>query len=280
MPTMTERAIALVTGASRGIGARMATRLGERGFDVVITARTVNEGEQREHSSTVAASDTRPLPGSLSGTRAAVEATGARCMVLPADLLDRASLGALVATVEERWGPIAVLVNNGRYVGPGQLDRIMDTPLHTLDHHLEANVMGAIVLIRAVLPGMLRRGGGRIINITSPAGFANPPAAAGNGGWGLGYAISKGAFGRIAGVLDVELADQGIVAVNVHPGFIPTERMKLEADKFGVDLSTGDSPDVAACAVAWLAAAPEAVALGGRTVHAVDLCREHELLEG
>jgi NAD(P)-dependent dehydrogenase (short-subunit alcohol dehydrogenase family) len=275
---MAERTIALVTGASRGIGARMAVRLGERGFDLVITARTVNAGEEREHSSTVAASDTRPLPGSLSETRAAIEATGARCMVFPADLLDRASLGALAAAVEARWGPVTVLVNNGRYVGPGQLDHIVDTPLHILDRHLEANVMGPIVLIRAIVPGMLACGGGRIINITSPAGFENPPGAAGQGGWGLGYAISKGAFGRIAGVLDVELGDQGIVAVNVNPGFVPTERMKLEAERFGFDLSLGDSPEVAAAAVAWLASDPEAVALRGSTVHAADLCREHDLL--
>src|SRR6185437_10834649 len=173
-------------------GAAMAVQLAEHGHDLVITARTVQEGESREHSSTVFASDTRPLPGSLSTTAAAIEATGARCLVLPADLFDLASLGALVARVEERWGPIGVLVNNGRYIGPGQVDHFIDTPLEILDRHLEANVMAALVLTRAVLPGMLARGSGRIINISAPAGFANPPGPAGQGGWGLGYAISKG----------------------------------------------------------------------------------------
>jgi len=276
---MSRRTIALVTGASRGIGGRMAVQLGARGFDVVITARTTAEGQAREHSSTVTRSDTRPLPGSLRETMAAVEATGARCMALPADLLDRASLGALAARIEERWGAVGVLVNNGRYVGPGQLDHIVDTPIEILDRHLEANVMGALVLIQALVPGMLANGGGRVINITSPAGFENPPAAAGQGGWGLGYAMSKAAFGRIAGVLDVELGDRGIVAVNVHPGFVPTERMKLEAEHFGFDLSTGDNPDMAAVAVAWLASDPGAVALRGATVHAADLCRDHNLLQ-
>ena len=63
--------------------------------------------------------------------------------MLPADLLDRTSLGAAVATVLERWGRIDVLVNNGRYIGPGHMDRLLDTPMELLDKHLEANVHGA-----------------------------------------------------------------------------------------------------------------------------------------
>src|SRR5690349_25037112 len=112
---MTDR-VAFVTGASRGIGKACAVRLAAAGFDVAVTARTVREGEERDHSSTVRKSDTRPLPGSLSSTADLVEAEGRRALVLPADLLDRASLGAAVATVLERWGSIDVLVNNGRYI--------------------------------------------------------------------------------------------------------------------------------------------------------------------
>jgi NAD(P)-dependent dehydrogenase (short-subunit alcohol dehydrogenase family) len=256
----------------------MAVALARAGFDLVLTARTVHEGEEREHSSTVAASDTRPLPGSLSTTADTVSAAGGEVLVLPADLLNRESLRDLVARAEEAWGEIAVLVNNGRYVGPGQLDHILDTPLEILDRHLEANVMAPVALIQAVLPGMLRRGGGRIINLTSPAGFDNPPAAAGRGGWGLGYAISKGALGRVAGVVAVELGDRGIIAVNLNPGFIPTERMKLEADRFGFDLTLGDGPETPAAAVAWLATSPAAVALNGQTVDAAVLCDEHALV--
>jgi NAD(P)-dependent dehydrogenase (short-subunit alcohol dehydrogenase family) len=275
---MTARGIALVTGASRGIGASTAVRLAAQGFDVAITARTVNEGEERNHSSTIAVTDTRPLPGSLSSTTRAVESFGGRCMAVASDLMDRQSLQDLASTVEECWGQVDVLVNNGRYIGPGQTDRLVDTPLDVLDRHIEGNVMSSLVLIKALLPGMLSRHSGRIINLTSPAGFANPPAAAGNGGWGLGYAISKGALGRVAGVLAVELGDQGIIAVNVNPGFVPTERMKLEAETFGFDLSLGDSPNVAAEAITWLATAPEAVGLNGETLDAPMLCLERGLV--
>src|SRR5262245_29334379 len=112
------RKVAFVTGASRGIGKACAVHLAPAGFDVAVTTRTVNEGEVREHSSTVRSSNTKPLPGSLATTAALVEATGVRALALPADLLDRASLAAAATTVLERWGRVDVLVQNGRYIGP------------------------------------------------------------------------------------------------------------------------------------------------------------------
>ena len=83
---------AFVTGASRGIGKACAVWLARAGYDVAITARSVLEGEAREHSSTVASSNTRPLPGSLSTTADLIRAEGRQVMTVPADLLDRASL--------------------------------------------------------------------------------------------------------------------------------------------------------------------------------------------
>src|SRR4051794_26773996 len=154
----------------------------------------MHEGEAREHSSTVKASDTTPLPGSLDSTASLVEAEGGRVLSVYLDILDRASLGAAVTTVVERWGRIDVLVNNARYIGPGHMDRFLDTPVELLERHLEANVMAPIVLTKLVLPQMLERGGGFIVSITSSAGNADPPAPAGEGGWGLGYGMSKGAM--------------------------------------------------------------------------------------
>src|SRR5919204_884405 len=110
MVTMRFMSVALVTGASRGIGKAIAVHLARAGYDVAILARTVNDGEAREHSSTVAGSDTSPLPGSLATTAALIRAEGRDALVVAADLLDRASLGSAATTVLERWQRVDVLV--------------------------------------------------------------------------------------------------------------------------------------------------------------------------
>lgn len=277
-------ATALVTGASRGIGKAIAVYLAKAGYDVAITARTVQEGEQREHSSTLRKSDTTPLPGSLSSTAELIEAEGVRSLTVPADLTDRQSVIAGAQTVLAEWGPVDVLVNNGRYIGPGHMDRFIDTPLELLDRHLEANVMAPLALIREFLPGMLERGSGVIMNVTSGAAIQDPPAPAGNGGWGVGYAFSKGALHRVAGVLALELGDQGILVYNISPGFISTERMFQDMGAFGFEAAAGPPPDVIGAVVAWILAHPDAaeahVGPDARYVEAQEVCVELGLLPG
>jgi NAD(P)-dependent dehydrogenase (short-subunit alcohol dehydrogenase family) len=277
---MTERRVAFVTGASRGIGKAIAVHLARAGCDVAVAARTVHDGEQREHSSTVKRSDTTPLPGSLDETAALVEREGTLAMGVFLDLTDRTTLAPAVRRVLEQWGRIDILVNNGRYIGPGHMDHLLDTPVELLDAHLEANVMAPVILSQLVLPQMLDRGAGYVVNITSSAGSSNPPAPAGEGGWGLGYAMSKGAMHRLAGIIAVELGERGIVAFNLHPGFVATERMAQDMGAFGFDASGGAPADVIGAAAAWLVTAPAARALNGEWVEGQDLCREHNLLPG
>jgi NAD(P)-dependent dehydrogenase (short-subunit alcohol dehydrogenase family) len=274
---------ALVTGASRGIGKAIAVHLARAKFDVVLTARTMEDGEQREHSSTVRESDTSALPGSLRATAALVEAEGVRSLTVGADLTDRASVIAAANRVLDEWGPIDVLVNNGRYVGPGHMDRFLDTPLELLDLHLEANVMAPLALSKAFLPGMVERGSGVIVNITSGAGTADPPSPAGTGGWGLGYGMSKGAIHRVAGILDLELRDRGIRVYNVQPGFIATERIAQDMARFSFDATKGAPPDVVGAVVAWIVTNPDAAdarvaGIDARAVEAQDVCRDLHLL--
>jgi NAD(P)-dependent dehydrogenase (short-subunit alcohol dehydrogenase family) len=271
---------AFVTGSSRGIGKAIAVHLARAGFDVALTARSVNEGEEREHSSTLSRSDTTPLPGSLSSTAQLVQEAGRRALTIPADLTDRASVIAAADTALAEWGPIDVLVNNGRYIGPGHMDRLEDTPLELLDLHLQANVMSPLALTKCFLPGMLARGAGTVVNITSGAAYHDPPAAAGEGGWGLGYAISKGALHRIAGILALELGNKGIRAYNVQPGFIATERMFQDMGSFAFDASTGAPPDVVGAVVTWLVTDPSAAEPNGRNIEAQDVCSELHLLAG
>jgi len=271
--------VAFVTGASRGIGRACAAELAALGYDVAITARTVLEGERREHSSTMAASDDSPLPGSLTSTAAEVEAHGRRALAIPADLLDRASLGAAVTTALERLGRIDVVVHNGRYIGPGHMDRFLDTPIELLERQLEANVIAPLVIDKLVLPQMLERGSGTVVNITSASGYADPTRPAGEGGWGMGYGISKGAFQRIAGFLAVELAGSGVHCYNVQPGLIATERIGQDMAKFGI-ANDGAPMEVVAKVVGWLVTSDEAPALDGTTVEAQFFCHERGLLPG
>jgi NAD(P)-dependent dehydrogenase (short-subunit alcohol dehydrogenase family) len=272
----TSTKVAMVTGASRGIGKSTAQWLARAGYDVAITARTVHEGETREHSSTLKASNTKPLPGSLDATAALVAAEGRAALMVPADLTDFASLGAAVTTVEERWGRIDVLVNNGRYIGPGHMDLILETPVDLLEKQLQANVLAIVVLCKLVLPGMIARGGGTIVNITSGSAYADPTQPAGKGGWGLGYGISKGAMQRIAGFLMAEHGADGIRAYNVQPNLIATERIAADMGEFGI---VGGAPaDVMGAVITWMLEHPDDVPGDGRTIEAQYVCHQLGLL--
>jgi NAD(P)-dependent dehydrogenase (short-subunit alcohol dehydrogenase family) len=271
--------VAFITGASRGIGKACALELADAGYRIAITARTVHEGEQREHSSTLRDSDLSPLPGSLLGTVELIQQRGGTALAVAADLLDPASLGAAVATVLERWGRIDVVVHNGRYIGPGHMDRFLDTPIELIRKQMEANFMAPLMINKLVLPSMLERGEGTIVNITSGSGYGDPTKPAGQGGWGMGYGTSKGAFHRVAGFLAVELGDQGIRCFNVQPGLIATERIGQDMAKFGIT-NQGAPMEVMGKVVRWLCTDPEAEQYNGRNIEAQFFCHERGLLPG
>lgn len=273
------RPVAFVTGASRGIGKACAVELAAAGFDLAVTARTVNDGEAREHSSTLRASDTSPLPGSLSVTAGLVEEAGGRALVVPADLLDFPSLEAAVERVLGELGRIDVIVHNGRYIGPGHMDRFLDTPVELIETQIRANVLAPLVVNKAALPAMIARGGGTIVNITSASAYGDPTKPAGEGGWGMGYGVSKGAFHRVAGFLAVELADQGVRCFNVQPSLIATERIGQDMAKFGI-ANDGAPPEVVGKVVRWLCTEPEAEAFNGTNIEAQHFCHERGLLPG
>ncbi|HEX3946770.1 MAG TPA: SDR family oxidoreductase [Acidimicrobiales bacterium] len=267
------RRTALVTGASRGIGKAAAIALAKAGLDVAITARTRHAGEGRDDSDV---GDSRPVPGSLEETAAAVEAEGVRALPLVADLRDHASLEAAAAEVLDRWGRVDVLVNNAITTGPGGMVPFTELTVEQLQTRLDANVVAQVVMVKAVLPAMLAAGTGTIVNVTSAVAFSDPPAPVGQGGWGFGYAASKGAFHRMAGILAVELGPEGIVAVNVEPGYVETERQLVNAAANGLEgRYRGAPPSVPGAVVAWLATDPAAGAdRNGQTVRAQKIALE------
>jgi NAD(P)-dependent dehydrogenase (short-subunit alcohol dehydrogenase family) len=256
---VSDATVALVTGASRGIGRATAIALAEAGLDVAVLARTKQEGTARDDSDSGRG---RPLPGSLDATAADIEARGRRALPLVADLLDRQSLTTAVAQAEEQFGRVDVLVNNAVHTGPGSMLPFLDTTIEQLETKVQANYLSQLVLIKAVLPGMLQRGGGTIVNVTSHTATNDPPAPVGSGGWGLSYAASKAALHRVAGVLAVELGGRGIRAYNLDPGNVATERMAVNADDLGLGRYRPAPPTAPAAAIAWLVQHPDEVENG------------------
>jgi NAD(P)-dependent dehydrogenase (short-subunit alcohol dehydrogenase family) len=273
--TSTSRPVALVTGASRGIGRACALALADAGHDVAFTARTAKEGDGRDDSD---AGDNATIEGSLERTSAEVRAKDVRALPIVADLTDFASLEAAVAAVVDAWGRLDVLVLNAVHTGPGSMLHVLDTTVAALETKLMANAVAQFVLVQAALPVMLAAGGGRIISITSYTATHDPSAAVGEGGWGYAYAASKAAFHRLAGVLAVELGDQGIIAINVDPGHVHTERMAANAQRLGLEGKYHGAPPTApASVVAWLATAPDAIDLNGQTVEGLRLALKNGL---
>lgn len=186
---------ALVTGASRGIGRHIALGLAEAGLDVAISATDTDR---------------------LEATRTELEARapGVGVVVVPADVTDAAQVGAAVAAAEERLGGIDLLVNNA-----GRIDS--EVPLWEADPEewwdvMAVNVRGPFLLARAVLPGMLARGGGRIIDVNSGSGTRDSRVAS-------AYTASKTALFRIGGALHRAGHEQGIRAFEMAPGVVATD---------------------------------------------------------
>jgi NAD(P)-dependent dehydrogenase (short-subunit alcohol dehydrogenase family) len=268
--------VAFVTGASRGIGKAAAISLSQAGFVVAVSARTQKDGQGRipSHPGVV-------IPGGLDKTVEAIEKNGGIARSFVADLLDRTSLKAAVEGVLDHFGRVDVLVNSAIYQGPSSLQEFVDVEEPELRRMFEGNVFAQLAIIQMVLPQMLERGSGTIVNLVSPSGYRDPTSRLGQGGWSMPYAMTKAAFGRVSPLLHVELADRGIRAFSVDPGLVLNEKSfatKRAAQFIGRYPSA--PPEAIGAVIAWLATSTEADELLGRVVHAQQECRQRSLLAG
>ncbi|MCW5890635.1 MAG: SDR family NAD(P)-dependent oxidoreductase [bacterium] len=175
----------LITGCSTGIGRATAERLAGKGFTVWASARR---------------------PEQL----ADLAAHGCRTVAL--DVCDEASMRAALATIEAQDGPVGALVNNAGY---GQEGAFETTPMAEIRRQFETNVFGLVRLTQLVLPGMRRRGAGRIVNLSSMGGTLTLPG-------GAYYHATKHALEALSDALRFEVAGFGIQVVVVQPGPIRT----------------------------------------------------------
>ena len=191
MTALTNR-VAVVTGASMGIGAGLAAMLAGEGARVVLAAR---RGEELDR----VAKDIRR--------------DGGTAVPVVTDLTDDDSLGRLLAATRAELGAVDVLVNNAGYAIWKPLEA---TTIAEWDHTFAINVRAAAYLCAAVLPGMQARGFGRIINIGSEAGVAIVPGMA-------AYCVSKHALRALTEVIQDANHDNGIKAWVICPGFVDTD---------------------------------------------------------
>lgn len=270
--------VAFITGASRGIGRETALAFARAGYDLAISARTLEEGETHAHALTDA--EGRPLAGSLASTAAAVRALGREVLVLRMDLLDEASVRGAAAPVLAHYGQVDVLVNNAIHQGSDLNLPFMALGGETLQRVFQGYVMAPVVLTQCLLPAMIARGGGTVINVTSGAGESDPPVAAGKGGWGYAYGAGKAAVSRLSGVLAAEFGEQGIRAFTINPGVVTTEALRATiGDKGVLAMRKGVAPpEVPAAVMCWLATQPEADRFQRRTVQAQAFALEHGVL--
>lgn len=195
---------ALVTGASRGIGAAVAERLAAEGADVAVTARTLTARDD--------------LPGSLTETAVRVERHGRRAGVVVADLTDEVDRARVVPeAVEALGGPLDILVNNA---AAAIYAEVAAMPLRRRRVLFEANVHAPLDLAQAAVPAMRAAGRGWIVNLTSKAArtWPGPPFALGPNSTTIAlYGASKAALDRVTNALGAELAGTGVRVNGVAP---------------------------------------------------------------
>ena len=255
------RKVAFVTGASRGIGAESAVALARAGYNVAITARTLADGESHDHVGKATA-----LSGSLEATAAAIASEGGEALCLQADILDEASVVNAAESALSHFGSVDLLFNNAIYQG---------------------NLFTPLALVKTLLPGMLERQRGTIINMVSYTAFNNPPAPADKGGWGFAYPSSKAAFARMAGSMRAEHPGEALRFFNLEPGTVVTEVMKAAGITEEVMKRFKPcTPAAIAGVVAWLAEnnppeewQPEEILRGPAIAKQLELLQTPSLLE-
>lgn len=234
---------ALLTGASGGIGAKIAEALADAGVNVVLSGR-------REDA--------------LAEVAAAVEKRGVKVAVVPADISDFDAIDGLVTAAEAALGPIDILVNNAgiEYAAP-----FTEFTRDELTSLIDVNVTSPMLLTQRVLPGMLERGRGSVINIASAAGHIPP-------GWAAHYGASKAALIGLTKALRAEYAKTPVEFSVVSPGFVSGDGMYQRIVDSGVStsklLGATSTEKVAAAVVRAIRSNPVEILITGAPARPLD----------
>ena len=248
--------VALVTGASRGVGKGIALAVADAGATVYVTGRSV------------ARAPTTSLPGTIEQTAVETGARAIRC-----DHRDDDSVRAAFEQIEREQGALDVLVNNvwGGYelLHEGRYDTFArpfwEAPLSLWDGMFSAGVRAHYVASALAVPLLLRRRGGLIVNVSSFAA-ANPKEV-------VPLGVAKAATDRLSALMAEQLREHGVAVVSVYPGLVRTEGILKWRDY--IDLSNSESPWFVGRAVAALASDDDVLARTGQTLVAAELAEEY-----
>lgn len=249
--------VALVTGASRGIGKGCALELAAAGAAVYITGRTTGAGQH-------------PLPGTLGGTAEEITAAGGTATAVACDHRDDDAVRAVFDRIAEEQGRLDVLVNNA-FAIPDELTAMLpfwEVPISNWDDMMDVGTRSAYVASVLAAPGMIDQGDGLIANISS--------SGATEYAWHVAYGVGKCALDRMTADCARELGDTGVSMVSVWPGFVRTERIDVAVDSGvelppSLDLSAAESPRFTGRAVTALAVDAERFRYTGQAVAARDM---------
>jgi len=226
-----EGKVALVTGASRGVGAAIAVALAEAGCAVACAARSTDSAPQK-------------TPGTIDRTLARIAAAGARGLAVPTNLANDEEVVRMVAKTVDHFGRLDILVNNAAITFVGDLD----VPLKRYDLVMAVNVRAPLLAIREAAPLMQKQGGGAIVNVSSAAALYPYPGL-------MAYGMSKVALERMT--VDAARQLQGhAIAVNCFRIDIPVYSEGFAANAPELDQSDWEPPAVAAEGILWVLRKP------------------------
>jgi NAD(P)-dependent dehydrogenase (short-subunit alcohol dehydrogenase family) len=229
--------VALVTGGSRGIGREIALHLARSGASVAVTARD---------------------RAKLEAVAAEIEESGGRCLAVEMEVTDRKSVENGIREIETSLGPVDLLVNNAGVSGTAV--NFWEADPDEWWQVVEVNLSGAMLCSRFVLPGMVGRGCGRIINMGSNLGIRPFPGVS-------AYAASKAALIRLSDALAEELKDHGICVFAVSPGLVLTD-MTREVKERNIFPDSEWTPIERIAELCLSLAGGKADVLTGRYIHA------------
>jgi NAD(P)-dependent dehydrogenase (short-subunit alcohol dehydrogenase family) len=223
--------VAVVTGASRGVGAALSVALANAGVKVACAARATDESPL-------------PIPGTIDDTVRRITDAGGDAIAVPTNLARDDETERMISTAVEHFGAVDILVNNAAITFPGDLE----LPMKRFDLIMQVDLRAPLVAMQAVLPGMVERGRGAIVNVSSLAALNYFPGL-------MAYGMAKAGLEHLTMSAAAQLQPHGI-AVNTFRIDIPVASEGFLANLPDANHDDWEPPEVAAEGIMWMLQQP------------------------